>query len=212
MLRRGKIHGVGINDSDYPTREYDRSSGKRVIVWECPIFVAWKGMMKRCYSAQYHKKYPTYKGCQVCDEWLSFMNFHKWAKDKIGKDPSGKRLQLDKDFKIKDNTLYSPETCIFISNTLNNFVSKDERQSSGGYKGVGEKDGKYLVWCKDPLKRYGSYVGSYKTPKDASDQFVKRKLEYLEDLKIEGYVPADLYASVLKMIEEYSGEYKETAS
>lgn len=53
MTRRGKIYGIGANDSNYPTRKYDKSDGKRIIVWECPIFVTWKDMMKRCYSSNY---------------------------------------------------------------------------------------------------------------------------------------------------------------
>jgi len=209
MAKISKIYGVGVNDSNYATREYDNSEGKRTIVWECPIFVTWKDMMKRCYSENYHKKRPTYKDCKVCNEWLSFMNFHKWAKDKIGKDPLGKKLHLDKDFKFKDNHLYSPKTCIFISNTLNNFISKDEKSSKGGFKGVGFRNGKYLVWCNDPLKRYSSFVGSYDCVYEASEKFISSKLQYLEDLHFKGFVPESLLHICKERVKEFCGEYRQ---
>lgn len=208
MAKRSKIYGVGTNDSDYPVRIHEMVNGKAKIIYECPIFVTWKDMMKRCYSENYHKKRPTYKRCYVCDDWLSFMSFHTWAKDKIGKDPLGKKLHLDKDFKLRDNHIYSPNTCTFISNTLNNFISKDEKSSKGGFKGVGFRNGKYLVWCTDPLKRYSSFVGSYVCVHEASEKFISRKLQYLEDLYFEGFVPESLLHICKERIKEFCGEYE----
>lgn len=91
--------------------------------WSLPIskdaYKCWTRMLERCYSDKWHKKKPTYKGCIVCDEWHSFHNFAKWYEDNYPKD--GKRYQLDKDLSCYGDRgkLYSPETCIFVTNAIN---------------------------------------------------------------------------------------------
>lgn len=90
----------------------------------------WYNMMMRCYSESYLKKTPTYKECEVCDRWLYFQNFcediqylegyNLWLEDST-------KYVLDKDYKIKGNKLYSPETCMFISSSLNTIISNESK-------------------------------------------------------------------------------------
>ena len=47
--------GVGINDSDYVVqvkKDVQNNSGvrKQKVVWNCPFYQSWSGMLKRCYS------------------------------------------------------------------------------------------------------------------------------------------------------------------
>ena len=35
-------------------------------------------MLQRCYSPKNHAKNPTYIGCYVAKEWLTFSNFKAW--------------------------------------------------------------------------------------------------------------------------------------
>ena len=68
-----KVYGVGINDADYtikPTIENNRS--------KCMYYEKWIKMLQRCYSKSYQEKHPSYKGCSVCEEWLTFSNFKAW--------------------------------------------------------------------------------------------------------------------------------------
>lgn len=75
-------------------------------------------MLSRCYSARYQERQPTYKGCTVCEEWLIFSKFREWMTNQDYKDK-----QLDKDFIIEGNKIYSPETCVFITRELNSFLT-----------------------------------------------------------------------------------------
>lgn len=76
-------------------------------------FTTWRSMIQRCYSENLHKKYPTYKDCTVCEDWINFQNFAKWYEDNYPNDD--KEYHLDKDIKIKGNKIYSPDTCLFVS-------------------------------------------------------------------------------------------------
>ena len=83
-------------------------------------------MMQRCYSNKYHEYTPTYKECYVCDRWLHFQlfcediqklkNYENWRKDSF-------KWVLDKATKISGNKMYSPDTCIFITNSDNTITS-----------------------------------------------------------------------------------------
>tara|TARA_R110001592_G_C13193003_1_gene753567 strand:+ start:30924 stop:31628 length:705 start_codon:yes stop_codon:yes gene_type:complete len=77
----------------------------------------WRGMLDRCYNEETHKKYPSYKGCSVCEEWHNFQNFAKWFEENYPKD--GGVYQLDKDIKVEGNKIYSPDTCLFVTQEEN---------------------------------------------------------------------------------------------
>jgi hypothetical protein len=81
-----------------------------------PLYIVWRGILRRCYSES-HKHYKSYggRGVKVCDEWRNdFMTFYNWALANGWQ----KGLQIDKDIK-GDGKLYSPETCVFVTNTVN---------------------------------------------------------------------------------------------
>ena len=80
-------------------------------------------MLKRCYDEEYHKKEPTYIDCEVCEEWLNYQNFAKWFY-KNYYEISNEKMCLDKDILIKGNKIYSPQTCIFVPNRINNLFVK----------------------------------------------------------------------------------------
>ena len=56
--------GVGIKDISTPTGDIQ--------------YHLWQEMLKRCYYEPHLKKEPAYRGCTVCDEWLTFSNFKRW--------------------------------------------------------------------------------------------------------------------------------------
>jgi predicted transport protein len=73
-------------------------------------YITWLNMMKRCYDKEYQKKkQPTYIGCIVCDEWHNFNTFNTWFNENY---IDG--FAIDKDIIIKNNKIYSPETCCFV--------------------------------------------------------------------------------------------------
>jgi hypothetical protein len=78
----------------------------------------WGGMLTRCYSAKSLKKYPSYKDCTVCDDWLNFQVFSAWFEKNYPGDHD--HFELDKDIKVKGNKVYSPETSLFVTKKQNN--------------------------------------------------------------------------------------------
>jgi hypothetical protein len=79
-------------------------------------YSVWCGMLSRC-NCVTCEAYPNYggRGISVCDEWLEFINFNKWAEQ------SGysydENLELDR---IDNNGNYCPENCRWVTHTENN--------------------------------------------------------------------------------------------
>ena len=89
------------------------------------VYITWKSMLERCYNEKYLEKQPSYKDCEVCEEWLNFQNFAKWYEDNYY-EIEGEKMHLDKDILTKGNKIYSPETCIFVPQTINNLLTKSD--------------------------------------------------------------------------------------
>jgi len=77
-------------------------------------YTAWHNMIKRCYSEKYQESFPYWKDCTVVKEWHNFQTFAKWFYNNYID-----CYDLDKDMKIKNNRIYSPEGCEFISPDIN---------------------------------------------------------------------------------------------
>lgn len=116
------IFGVGTNDANYIVNP--RIGGKSYI---CPYYMVWSSMLQRCYSDSYQQKQPTYIGCEVCKDWLTFSNFRTWMQEQ---DWEGK--QLDKDILVYGNKVYSHDTCVFVTRHLNRLVSSATTLESTG--------------------------------------------------------------------------------
>lgn len=117
LAKRKPKFGVGINDADYKVQLLIRENGRLFCLWKCPFYVVWSDMLMRCYSEKYQRKSPTYVGCTVCEEWLIFSNFKAWMEKQ---DWEGK--VLDKDLLVEGNKIYSPSTCKFLPNEINQFL------------------------------------------------------------------------------------------
>lgn len=104
--------GIGINDAWYQTQPL--IEGKRV---RCPAYAKWYDMLYRCYNVDVTKKNPTYIGCTVVSEWLTFSNFAEWFESNNVAD-----WHLDKDLKVPNNKVYGPDTCLFLPQNVNNLM------------------------------------------------------------------------------------------
>ena len=161
----------------------------------------WQSMLMRCYSAKYQKKYPTYIGCRVCDEWLYYPNFKKWYEENYYK-ISNKTSQLDKDILIKGNKVYSPNTCVFVPNFINTLFTK--RQNNRGELPVGvdylKASKKYrasLSVFKDG-KKTKKYLGCFNTADEAFEVYKQAKEEYVKEVADEykDKIPTKLYEAM----------------
>lgn len=168
--RNRLVQGIGVNDADYIT---EKRVNKKTI-WFCPFYQKWKDMLKRCYSENYQRKYSTYKGCTVCNEWLTFSNFKAWMETQ---DWQGN--QLDKDILFEGNKLYSPETCVFVDSSVNSFLL-DCAARRGEYPiGVhwDKRINKYVAQVRVNNKR--KHLGCFNDPNDAHLTWLKAKQEAL---------------------------------
>jgi len=150
-----RVYGVGVDDHDYQIRK--QSGGK--IVWTCPYYQTWVNMLSRCYSRNQKKYTPSYVGCKVCEEWLTFSTFKKWMSKQ-----NWKGKELDKDL-FGDGSVYSPATCVFITKHMNLLASSYPR--SKGFSYVPTK-GKWRAYYNDPITRKHIYLGLYETEEKAS--------------------------------------------
>ena len=113
-----RYHGVGyLGEGKYKANE----NGK-----DTSIHQTWHGMLRRCYSEKYHEKYPTYKDCEVSEEFHNFQNFARWYNDNYY-EIEGETMCLDKDILVKHNKIYSPETCIFVPQSINLLFIKNDK-------------------------------------------------------------------------------------
>lgn len=172
--------GIGINDAGYPIKD-------------CPFFRTWKNMLKRCYSgsgASYHKAHPTYKGCSVSEEWLTFSVFREWMCEQDWHDKC-----LDKDLLLLGNKVYSPSTCCFISQRVNKFLSGEKTSGSGLPVGVSidTKTGKYRAQIRN-LGGARTFLGLYTSVEQANRAYLTSKHHIACELSLSENNPLVKYA------------------
>lgn len=181
-----RTYGIGyIGEGKYKAKE----NGKLTRVYR-----SWNRMLERCYSEKIHEKYPTYIGCEVLEEWHNFQNFGKWYEENYY-EIEGEPMCLDKDILLKHNKTYSPETSIFVPQTINKLFTK--RQNDRGDSVIGThyfKNGKYQVNCcminPETGKSKQKYLGYYDTELEAFEVY-----KYYKEKNIK--VVADYYKKLI---------------
>ena len=130
-------------------------------------YTRWMSMIQRCYDEGALSRDPSYRGVTVCDEWLTFSNFRAWMDTK---DWEGKCLDKD----LKGGMVYSPETCLFISEDLNKFWVMKHK----GYSWEADRK----KWRVRPKSPGGNpvHVGRYDTEEEAREVYGAFKLNGLK--------------------------------
>lgn len=205
MKPKNLVYGVGINDANYVVKKFETigyvdGKQKKKQVWVCQYYQTWKHMLMRCYSSKYQESRPTYKGCTVSEEWLTFSTFKTWMEKQ---DWEGK--QLDKDFLFEGNKVYSTEACVFVTGVVNSFAN-DQRAKRGEWLiGVGwdKKRGKFRSRCRNPFSKGEDYLGYFTCEQEAHKAWLKRKLELAHELAA---IQTDTRVAKA-LIERYSKTY-----
>jgi len=153
------ISGIGINDIEGDAAE-NKSHAYR----------SWKSMLSRCYSEVYQRNKPTYIGCTVSDEWLTYSNFKRWMVSQCNNDG-----HLDKDLIVAGNKHYSSETCVFVDRQTNTILINRSRDRGKWPQGVSLKKGSslFVSHCNENGKRI--YLGCFKTPAEAEKAYLQYK-------------------------------------
>lgn len=154
-------------------------------------FRAWDNMLKRCYDPYELNKQPTYIDCKVYKEWLCYQDFAEWHEENYY-DIANETMCLDKDILCKNNKIYSPDTCIFVPQKINNLFTK--RQNDRG---------KYLIGVKEGTK--GRYIALL----NKGDRYEKPKRIHLGiyDTELEAFLKYKEEKE--KLIKHIADQYKE---
>lgn len=158
----------------------------------------WLDIFNRCYSKARHIKFNTYKDCTVCKEWHNFQNFAKWYEDNYY-EIEGEKMHLDKDILFKGNKIYSPQTCIFVPETINTLFIKSD--ASRGNLPIGvtfhKRDNKYYSRCNSFGKLI--HLGTFNSAEDAFKQYKKYKENHILELAnlYKDKIPDKLYDAMV---------------
>ena len=141
------------------------------------VYICWHAMVSRCNSSKVHQKQPTYKDCEVCEEWRKLSSFKEWF-DKHYVEG----WALDKDILVKGNKVYSPETCCFVPQEINTLFTK--KQGVRGEYPIGvsfcKNNQKFRAQIHKGGKMWG--LGYYKTPEEAFHAYKVAKEAYIKEV------------------------------
>lgn len=159
-------------------------------------YKTWLQMLRRCYSQKEQIRYPKYKECIVSNEWLCYDNFKKWYNDNFYQ-IDNEKMALDKDILIKGNKIYSPETCVFVSNRINVLFTKSNATRGDYPIGVSwnKREEKFRAYCQTSFGKQ-KHLGYYSTPEDAFYKGYKPfKERYIKEIAEEykNKIPKKLY-------------------
>ena len=150
------VCGVG-----YLGNDYDKTTDKA-------LHSRWSAIIQRCYNPN-ATNYNLYggAGASVSDEWLNFSNFKKWFLDSYY-DIGDEKLVTDKDILVKNNKVYSSETCLLVPVSFNSiFAGMNEYNTKGIKYGVSglkqQSNGKYQ------LQLFGTTFSNFNTVEDAKE-------------------------------------------
>ena len=179
-MTKGVLYGKAVNDADYVVKYRDVIDGK-IKHKCCPIYSVWKDLIRRCLCQEYKDKHPAYADTICCDEWLLFSNFKSWMEQQ---DWEGK--QLDKDLLILGNKIYSPETCVFVSQRINKFILENPQKNNPYMKGVNlVKSGKFIAYGRTVCGLKTVNLGTYTREIDAHKAWLNHKIYLLTELREE---------------------------
>lgn len=184
MKPRKLVYGVGRNDAGYviakrETISYADGKQKQKTVWKCPYYRVWTNMLERCYSAKYQERQPTYRGCTVTEDWLTFSVFKSWMEKQ-----NFEGLQIDKDLLVIGNKVYDPDTCIFVTGAVNSFVNDNRSQRGEWLVGVSlhKPTEKFVAHGRNPFTKKREHLGYFTCEQEAHEAWRKRKNELAHEL------------------------------
>ena len=188
------VYGIGISGTKYPitingtlTKEYE----------------IWCNMLKRCYSDTYQKKQPTYKGCEVSNNFLYYEYFYEWCHKQIGFDNhgNGNPFQLDKDLLVKGNKVYNESTCVFLPKEINSVLTKSTATSGEYLIGVcWSKTHKAFKAQVSKSKSKKEHLGCFNTELEAFNAYKEAKEFFIKELanKWKGQIDERAYNALMK--------------
>ncbi len=180
-----RVRNGGISDNFSPSRyrgflgSLEGMGAKNVATTK--EYAHWSSMLARCFCDEYKKKYPTYEGTTICEEWLNFTIFAKWCREQ----PEflmGHRVFLDKDILCKGNKHYSPDMCTFVPHDINTTFTKADARRGEYPIGVSYCTTRNVITACVRIDKRTKYLGRFDNAIDAFCAYKKAKESYIKEL------------------------------
>jgi hypothetical protein len=159
-------------------------------------YQAWQGMIKRCYNEKSLQKRPSYRECEVCDEWCNYQTFAEWMDTQ---EYRKKGWQLDKDLIELGNKLYCPDKCIFLPPSINKVLVGVNINSASGIKLT--DNNRYYTTIS--LYNRNTYLGTFDTLEEAKSVYKENKLKYIYKLCNDEHLPQ----FIIDLFEPFMNEF-----
>lgn len=180
------VYGVGYSSTQ--VGHYSNPTDK--------CFLAWRNMLKRCYSNE--EKYKNYRdqGISVCDEWFDFDVFEKWF-NRNYYEVNDEVMNLDKDILKHGNKVYCPEYCIFVPQTINSIFIRSANRRGDLPIGVHrDRKGKYIsscsVYSKNIKSKHSDLISAFEKYKQVKESYIKEIA-----MKYRNVIPEQLYNAMM---------------
>jgi hypothetical protein len=171
------LYGVGHNNADYVVEPW--INGKKQ---PCPYYRTWARIFARCYSIPTQRNSPYYKGCTVDERWHYFMDFKQWCIDQGMTSPDHfKNMQLDKDIIFPGNKHYGPDTCVFVSSSLNKLLTHKKKSRGSCPVGVSFYNHHKKFVAEINYNNTRKKIGYFNDPHTAYLAYKEFKLKAIQD-------------------------------
>ena len=154
---------IGSNDLIKPTDEKS--------------YICWNSILERSYAYHNLEHHPSYFGAMICKEWEGYTVFKKWFDENYIEG-----FHLDKDILLKNNIIYSPETCCFVPPEINCIFASLSHSRNSLPLGVSysEERRKYVAQIGRGKKT--KLLGRFNNVEDAFNAYKQAKEQSLRDI------------------------------
>lgn len=162
-----------------------------------PEYDRWTRMLLRCYG-EYEGLSLAYQDCTVDKTWLNFQCFAQWYQDNYYEIPNHK-MCLDKDIICKKNKIYSPDTCCFVPEIINDtFIGLNVHKQKS--LPIGVKRNSRSNTYRACMKNNGHliHVGCFNTPEEAFYAYKVAKEVHIKQMadKYKQWLPDKVYQAM----------------
>ena len=148
------------------------------------LFKIWSGLVQRCFDPLWKTRHKCYELTTCSEDFLCASTFITWSKSQIGYssiDESGKPFALDKDILLKGNTVYSPDTCVFVPREINNLILSNRKVRGKLPIGVTKtKEGKLRARVSINNKEVA--LGVFETSNEAYQAYKEAKERHIKEV------------------------------
>lgn len=180
------VYNVGyIGDGKYKTRKDNKT---------LKSYTIWQHMLRRCYDNKFQETNPTYKDCTVCKEWHNFQNFAEWYEDNYY-EVDNETMCIDKDILFKGNKIYSPDTCLIVTQKINNLFVKSNKIRGKSPIGVYYSKNENKYKANISINNTSKTIGTFKTELEAFQAYKEFKEKLIKEIADEykNKIPEKLY-------------------